>query len=60
MGRSGQAITEYILLLFIVVVGVGYFISKYTGLFDNMTVRMGGAMEAQLRTGKAPASVWTK
>ena len=58
--KSGQAIIEYIILLSIVVVGLALFLSKYTGLFDNMTVRMGGAMESQLRTGKAPASVWTK
>jgi Flp pilus assembly pilin Flp len=58
--ESGQAIVEYILLLAIVVGVVGLFLSKLTGTFDIATVAMGGKMEKQLRTGKAPASIWTR
>ena len=58
--ESGQAITEYILLLAIVLGMVSLFLSKLTGSFDLATTAMGGKIEKQLRTGKAPASIWTK
>ena len=58
--ESGQAITEYVLLLAIVLGMLSLFISKLTGSFDVATVGLGGKMEKQLRTGKAPASIWTK
>jgi len=58
--ESGQAILEYIILLSIVFGLVGVFVSKLTGSFDSATLLMGGKMEKQLRTGKAPASIWTK
>jgi Flp pilus assembly pilin Flp len=58
--ESGQAIVEYILLLAIVLGMVGVFISKLTGSFDLATTAVGGKMEKQLRTGKAPPWIWTK
>jgi hypothetical protein len=58
--QSGQAIIEYIILLTFTVGIVVAFMSKSTSLFDKATVAVGGKMEKQLRTGKAPASIWTK
>ena len=59
-GEGGQAIVEYILLLSIILVGLGLFLQKMTSAFDSMTAQRGGALEKQIRTGSAPASLWTK
>ncbi|MBC7396094.1 MAG: hypothetical protein H7333_01510 [Bdellovibrionales bacterium] len=58
--ESGQALIEYILLLTIVFGFVIFFVQKLTGTFDTTTLSLGGKMERQLRTGAAPASLWTK
>jgi len=58
--EGGQAIVEYILLLSIVLVGLGLFIQKISGSFDTMTAQNGAKIEVQMRTGSAPASLWTK
>jgi hypothetical protein len=58
--EGGQAILEYILLLSIILVGLGLFLQKISSSFDVMTARRGGALEKQIRTGSAPASLWTK
>jgi hypothetical protein len=58
--QSGQALVEYILLLSIVVGVVGFFVSKLTTSLDTTTGKYGAIVERQLRTGKAPASIWTK
>lgn len=58
--ESGQAIVEYVLLLSIVLGIMVYFMNTLTGSFDDSTARFGGKIEKQIRTGSAPASVWTK
>ena len=58
--ESGQALLEYIILLSIVFGMVIFFVHKLTGTFDKTTLSLGGKMERQLRTGAAPASLWTK
>jgi Flp pilus assembly pilin Flp len=58
--QSGQAIVEYILLLSLIIGGVGLFISKLTGSFDQMTAGFGGKVEQQIRTGSITPSVWQK
>ena len=58
--QSGQAITEYILLLAIVVGLVAFFMHTITGSFDQTTALFGGKIEKQIRTGSAPATVWNK
>lgn len=58
--EGGQAILEYVLLLSIVLVGLGLFLQKISTGFDAMTAQRGGALEQQIRTGSAPASIWTK
>jgi hypothetical protein len=59
-GQSGQAIVEYILLLSIVVGMLVAFLSNFTNTFDKATLGLGGKMEVQMRTGRAPATLWTK
>jgi hypothetical protein len=58
--RSGQAIVEYILLLSIVVIGLGFFVRKIGVATGNMTANTGGKLERQLRTGSAPPDIWIK
>jgi hypothetical protein len=59
-GQSGQAIVEYILLLSIVIGMLSVFLAKFTSTFDTATIGLGGKMEVQMRTGRAPATLWTK
>ena len=58
--NSGQAVLEYILLLSIIIGIVTFSLRNLTGAMDKMTAKYGGTMEKQLRTGSAPASIWTK
>ena len=51
---------EYIILLTIVMGTMTYFIGKMTSGFDMTTAKYGGAVEKQLRTGSAPATIWNK
>jgi Flp pilus assembly pilin Flp len=56
--QGGQAIVEYVLLLAIAVVSVGYLLGKLSGAFDTMTENTGAKLEMQVRTGSAPATIW--
>ena len=58
--ESGQALTEYILLLSIILVSMSYFLKAISKTIDEMTARQGGMIERQIRTGSAPASLWNK
>jgi len=58
--ESGQAIVEYLLLLSILVGIIGFFVHEITGLMDSGTAVNGAKIETQLRTGEAPATIWTK
>ncbi len=58
--EGGQAIVDYILLLSIILIGLGLFLQKTSTAFDGITVNWGGKLEKQIRTGSAPASIWTK
>jgi TRAP-type mannitol/chloroaromatic compound transport system permease small subunit len=58
--NSGQALIEYIILLSIM---IGIFALILPGLsktFDVATTAISGKMETQLRTGMAPATLWTQ
>jgi hypothetical protein len=43
-----------------VMIGLALFLKKISGSFDAMTASRGGTIEKQIRTGSAPASLWTK
>ena len=58
--ESGQALTEYVLLLAIVVPALIYFLGTLSSSFYKTSARYGGSLERQMRTGAAPASIWTK
>ena len=58
--EGGQAVLEYILLLAIVLGGLALFLKQVSSSFDLMTATNGAKIEVQMRTGSAPASLWTK
>ncbi len=58
--ESGQALTEYVLLLMIVVPALVYFVGTLAGTFYKSSAKYGGFIEKQMRTGAAPATIWTK
>ena len=56
--ESGQATLEYILLL-LVVFSLALGLSKtFTTNLDSSMRRLGGQLEKDLKTGRAPVSVW--
>lgn len=56
--ESGQAITEYILLLSVIVVGAAALTKSILGVLDKGILRLGGQLEKDLKTGRAPLNVW--
>lgn len=56
--ESGQAITEYLLLLSIVVFGATALIRGIMSAFDQGILTLGGQLEKDLKTGRAKLSVW--
>lgn len=55
---SGQAITEYILLLSVTVIGVGALMRGILAALDRGILTLGSAMERDLKTGRADVSIW--
>lgn len=58
--QAGQAILEYVILLSIVMTIMVYFMNTLGNSYDNTSLKLGGAVERQLRSGAAPATLWTK
>ncbi|OFZ79161.1 MAG: hypothetical protein A2583_00520 [Bdellovibrionales bacterium RIFOXYD1_FULL_53_11] len=56
--EGGQAITEYILLLSICVVGAAALMRGIIQAIDKGILRLGGQLEKDLRTGRAPIDIW--
>ena len=57
--EDGQAITEYILLLAVVVtiaVGVARLVME---VLDESVLRVGGVLEKKLKTGREELNVWS-
>ncbi len=55
---SGQAITEYILLLSFVMAGVAAIMRALLPALNTVTMTIGGELEKDLKTGRAPLDVW--
>jgi Flp pilus assembly pilin Flp len=55
---SGQAFTEYLLLLSIAVVGAAALARAIMDVLDKGILKLGGQLEKDLKTGRAPLSVW--
>ncbi len=56
--ERGQSITEYMLLLSAVVVGAGALARAIMSALDKGILTLGGQLEKDLKTGRAPLSVW--
>lgn len=57
--EEGQATLEYILILAATVAGAGLMTRKILQAIDSGITTLGGQLEKDLKTGRAPTSVWT-
>lgn len=57
--ESGQATTEYILILSVTVVGASALARTVLRALDNGVLKMGAELEKNLKTGRAPVNVWS-
>ena len=57
--NAGQATVEYILLLSFVVVACVGMTRAILGGIDRGVLRVGGSLEKQLKTGRAPGGIWS-
>lgn len=57
--EEGQATVEYILLLSVCVVGVTQMVKQLRNALDKGILRLGAQLEQDLKTGRAPLSVWS-
>jgi Flp pilus assembly pilin Flp len=56
--EEGQAVIEYILLLSATVIGAGLLARGILNALDSGILKLGGALEKDLKTGRAPLSVY--
>lgn len=56
--EGGQATVEYMLILSASVVGAGLMSRKIIQAIDSGIATLGGQLEKDLKTGRAPLSVW--
>ncbi len=56
--ESGQGMVEYLLILSACVVGASALAKKIIQSLDQAVLRLGGELEKDLKTGRAPLSVW--
>lgn len=55
---DGQAVIEYILILSVTVIGAGMLARGILKALDNGVLKLGGQLEKDLKTGKAPLTVY--
>lgn len=56
--EEGQAVTEYMLLLSVCVVGASTLGRRLLDVLDTGVARLGGQLEKDLKSGRSPLSVW--
>ncbi len=56
--QKGQATLEYIFVLSFSVVTAVFMARFLMGKLDNKVLQLGGTIEKQLKTGRAPVSIW--
>jgi Flp pilus assembly pilin Flp len=57
--ESGQAVTEYMLILAFAVSVAGALSRRIVEALDKALLKLGSSMERMLKTGRAPAGIWT-
>jgi Flp pilus assembly pilin Flp len=58
--EGGQATVEYILILSAAIVGAGALSRKILQTIDKGVLRLGGQLEKDLKTGRAPVDIWNE
>jgi hypothetical protein len=56
--ESGQGTVEYVLILSVTVVGASQLARQILKALDNGVLRLGAELEKDLKSGRAPVSVW--
>jgi Flp pilus assembly pilin Flp len=56
--EDGQALTEYVLIMSAVLVGAVGLAKGILNVLDRGVLRLGGQLEKDLKTGRAPVHVW--
>ncbi len=56
--EDGQATVEYILILSVIVFGASQLGRQIIAMLEKGILRLGGDLEKDLKTGRAPLSVW--
>jgi Flp pilus assembly pilin Flp len=56
--ENGQGVIEYILLLSVTVIGAGMLARGILKALDSGVLKLGGQLEKDLKTGRAPLSVY--
>lgn len=56
--ESGQGTVEYVIILSASVVGAAQVAKQVLAAMDKGILRLGGQLEQDLKTGRAPLSVW--
>lgn len=56
--ESGQAITEYVLILGVTTLAAGFLMRQILRVFDGGILRLGGQLEKDLKSGRASLGSW--
>lgn len=56
--EGGQSVLEYILILSATVIGAGLMSQKILQAIDSGILSLGGQLEKDLKTGRAPLDIW--
>jgi hypothetical protein len=56
--EGGQGLVEYILILCVTILGAGALTRAVIGALDKGVLRIGGQLEKDLKTGRAPLGIW--
>lgn len=60
--ESGQAVTEYVLILTLAIGGAIGIAKALIGVFDKFTLALGAQLEKDLKSGRAnadPGAIWS-
>ncbi len=58
MNDRGQSLVEYLLIISLVVIGASQIVKRVAQSFDVVVLRVGAQLERDLKSGRAPLSVW--
>ncbi len=56
--EDGQAVIEYVLILSATLISAGLLARGILSALDNGVLKLGGVLEKDLKTGRAPLSVY--